>query len=72
MVDDTGFTAHEAVLASTLSAARLLKQEENLGSLDAGKFADMVGYADDPLADIHVVRDPRLVVKGGEAFRNEL
>jgi len=72
MVDGAGFTAHEAVHAATLGAATMLRREADLGSLDIGKFADVVGYADDPLADIAAIRDVRLVMKGGEVARNDL
>ena len=72
MVDGAGFTPHEAVLSATLSAATMLRREADLGSLDTGKYADVIGFADDPLADINAIRDVRLVIKGGEIARNEL
>jgi imidazolonepropionase-like amidohydrolase len=50
----------------------MLRREADLGSLDTGKFADVVGYAADPLADITAIRDVRLVMKGGEIARNDL
>ena len=67
-----GFTAHEAVHSATLGAATMLRREADLGSLDTGKFADVVGFADDPLADIAAIRDVRFVMKGGEVARNDL
>jgi imidazolonepropionase-like amidohydrolase len=71
MVDGAGFTAHEAVHAATLGAATMLRREADLGSLDTGKFADVVGFGDDPLADITAIRDVRFVMKGGEVARND-
>ena len=72
MVEGAGFTAHEAVHAATLGAATMLRREADLGSLDAGKFADVIGFAEDPLADMTAIRDVRLVMKGGEVPRNNL
>ena len=72
MVRRVGMTAHDAVEASTINAARLLAQEDNLGALDVGKFADAIGFASDPLVEIEAVQDVRLVVKGGGVARNHL
>ena len=47
-------------------------REAGLGSLEEGRFADVTGFADDPVRDIHVVRDVRLVVKEGEVMRSDL
>ena len=55
-----------------MNAAGLLGQQDNLGSLAAGKYADLAGFASDPLADIDAIRDVRLVVKGGSVARNDL
>lgn len=69
MVEGAGFTPHEAVYSATLGAATMLRREADLGSIDTGKYADIIGFADDPLADINVTRDVRLVMKGGDVMR---
>lgn len=69
MVEGAGFTPHEAVYSATLGAATMLRREADLGSIDEGKFADIIGFADDPLADINVTRDVRMVMKGGDVVR---
>lgn len=66
-----GFTAHEAIQAATGSAAKLLSLSDEIGTLEAGKLADVVVVAGDPLTDItvlqrldritHVLKDGRLV-----------
>ena len=72
MVKGAGLSPFEAVTAATINAASLLGQEDNLGSLDVGKWADVVGFAADPLKDINVIRNVHLVIKGGMEARNDL
>lgn len=47
---DAGLTPGEALVAATSSAARLLRLDEELGVLEAGKRADLVVVAGDPLS----------------------
>lgn len=72
MVTGAGMSPEEAIAAATLGGAELLGLEADLGSLEEGRFADVTGFADDPVRDIDVVRDVRLVVKEGEVMRNDL
>ena len=68
-VNDLGFSPHEAICAATRDAAHLMKMEKELGTLEAGKLADLVLVDGDPLADIKVLQDlSRIdtVIKGGE------
>src|SRR5581483_9638947 len=72
---DHGMTPMQAIVASTQSAAQLLHLDTSLGTLAAGKLADLLLVDGDPLADIHVVEQPEklaLVVKGGAAVRGSL
>ncbi|MDE0046327.1 MAG: amidohydrolase family protein, partial [bacterium] len=72
MVTGAGMSPEEAIAAATLGGASLLGREADLGSLEEGRFADVTGFADDPVRDIDVVRDVRLVVKEGVVMRNDL
>ncbi|MBT5432309.1 MAG: amidohydrolase family protein [Alphaproteobacteria bacterium] len=72
MVTGADLSAQDAIYASTMGGASLLRREDDLGSLDVGKFADVVGFAADPLTDIHAIRDVGFVMKGGEVMRDEL
>jgi len=72
MVNGCGFSPQEAIEAATMGGARLLRQQDNLGSIETGKLADVVGFAADPLADIRAVRDVRFVMKDGAVARNDL
>lgn len=54
---EMGLSPMQALTAATFDAARLLKLDSQIGSLDAGKFADFVVVDGDPLADIAILQD---------------
>ena len=61
-----GMTPMQAIQAATSSAAKVLRAEKDLGSLEKGKLADLVAWRKDPLADVSVLATPPvLVMKGG-------
>lgn len=72
LVEAVGMSPEEAILAATLNGARLLRQEANLGSLEEGKLADIIGFRADPLTDIREIGRVAFVMKDGEVVRNEL
>lgn len=43
----------EALQAATVNAAELLRQSDQIGSIEPGKFADVIAVSGDPLADNH-------------------
>ncbi len=66
-----GMTPMEALRASTLAAAEKLGFATDLGSIEAGKLADMVVLDADPLADIHNTNTIRWVVKNGTLYEGD-
>lgn len=62
---DHSFSPLEAITIVTANNARVLRWEQELGTLEEGKLADFVVLAADPLADIHNVRRVEAVYKGG-------
>ena len=68
-------TPMQAIVASTATAAQLLHLENEIGTLEAGKLADIVVVDGDVLEDISKIADPanvKLVLKGGQAAKNTL
>ena len=67
-----GMTPAEAIQAATVRAAELMDWQDRVGSIQAGKYADVVAVAGDPLNDVSELERVRFVMKGGEIFRNDL
>ena len=67
-----GMTPVQAIRAATSEAAQLMGWEDRIGSVEAGKFADLVAVAVDPIADITELERAKFVMKGGQVFKNEL
>ncbi|HEY7546797.1 MAG TPA: amidohydrolase family protein, partial [Blastocatellia bacterium] len=67
-----GMTPMQAIQSSTSVAAALLDQQDNFGSIEAGRLADIVAVANDPLKDITELERVRFVMKGGSVVKNEM
>ena len=64
-----GMPAIEAIRAATLNAADLLDESANLGSLEVGKYADIIAVKGNPLEDIRILEQVSFVMKAGEVFK---
>ncbi len=64
-----GMTPAQAIRSATVEGAANLGQSDNLGSLEPGKFGDLVAVEGDPLADISELRDIDFVMKGGVVYK---
>jgi len=65
-----GMKPMDAIQAATINAAELLGWAK-IGSLEAGHFADLIAVSGDPSADVRVLENVKLVLKGGTVYRNE-
>jgi imidazolonepropionase-like amidohydrolase len=65
MVHEAGLAPAHSVRAATLDAARLLGREDELGSIEPGKVADIIGIRRNPVEDIRALTDAVFVMKGG-------
>ena len=65
-----GMAPIDALRAATVNGAELLGRSNEIGTLEPGKFADIVAVEGDPLADITVMEKVVFVMKGGEVYKN--
>jgi imidazolonepropionase-like amidohydrolase len=68
---EAGMPAAFALQAATKNAAELLKQSRNLGSVESGKFADIIAVDGNPLDDIALMQHVDFVMKGGAVVRQD-
>ncbi|HEV2594797.1 MAG TPA: amidohydrolase family protein, partial [Sphingomicrobium sp.] len=66
--DAAGLPPMEVVRAATMNGARAMGEAENMGSIEAGKLADMVVLERNPLDDVRNFRSVVLTVKRGRSF----
>ena len=69
MLVESGLTPAAALTAATMNNARVLKMEGSLGSVEAGRIADLVLLNADPLADIRNTRKIAMVIKSGQVVK---
>ena len=67
-----GLSPLGAIQAATVNAADLLGWTKDLGTIEVGKFADIVAVNGDPLTDIAVMEKVVFVMKDGEIVKNDL
>jgi imidazolonepropionase-like amidohydrolase len=67
-----GMTPKDAILAATRNAADLIGDSADIGSVQPGRYADLVAVAGDPLADITQLEHVGFVMKGGVTVKDEL
>lgn len=63
-----GMTPMQAIKSGTSLAAELLGQQDNIGTIAPGQFADIVAVAGDPLRDITELQRMKFVMKGGTVY----
>ena len=66
---EAGMPPAEAILSATVNTAKLLGIEDTLGTLEAGKLADIIAVKGDPLADVSVLEQVQFVMKDGKIYK---
>jgi hypothetical protein len=69
---EAGLTPMEALLTTTLNNAKVLGKEDELGTVEAGKYADLVILDADPLEDITHTQEIHRVIRGGRVLDPEV
>jgi imidazolonepropionase-like amidohydrolase len=71
LVKDTGMTPARAIQSGTMINAEALGWQDQIGSIDKGKYADLIAVAGDPLSDITELQRVKFVMKGGKIIKSE-
>ncbi|HEX7115471.1 MAG TPA: amidohydrolase family protein [Steroidobacter sp.] len=69
---EAGMTPLQALRSATIEPARMLSAESDIGSIEVGKYADILAVTADPTRNISALRDIVLIMKGGVVYRNGL
>lgn len=68
---EVGLSPLQAIQAATISAAKFLNADEDIGSLSPGKYADIIAVDSDPLADVSTFQTVPWVMKSGQVYKGE-
>jgi imidazolonepropionase-like amidohydrolase len=68
---DYGMKPLDVIRCATLRGAELLRMEKQIGTIEPGKFADVIAVQGKPLEDIHAFRKVVFVMKAGEVYKWE-
>jgi imidazolonepropionase-like amidohydrolase len=72
VLHEAGMPSLDVIRAITTNAAEMLGWQDRVGTLETGKFADLVAVSGDPIADITELERVRSVMKDGQEVRNDL
>src|SRR3954462_3104109 len=67
-----GLPPARAILAATAWAAELLDRQKEVGTVQVGRYADLIAVPGDPLRDVRVLERVPFVMKGGAIVKDEL
>ena len=70
LVED-GLTPLQAIQAATVNDADLLGWSDKVGTIEPGKWADIIAVDGDPLADVTTLERVKFVMKGGQVVKNQ-
>ncbi|MBO6730914.1 MAG: amidohydrolase family protein, partial [Maricaulis sp.] len=68
---EAGMTEMEAIVTATVNAADHIEMADDIGTIEAGKFADIIAVDGNPLEDISELMDVDFVMQGGRVHKNQ-
>ena len=71
IAEENGMTPAQAITAATKTASQLMRTWDDIGSIEAGKYADIAAFDGDPMEDITAMTRCTFVMKGGEVYKKD-
>jgi imidazolonepropionase-like amidohydrolase len=71
LYQEAGMTPVQALRTATVNTAKMLGADKDLGTLEPGKYADIIALDTDPTKDVRALRTLSVVIKGGAVVRND-
>lgn len=65
---EAGLSPMEAIRSATVTASEHVMMDDDIGTIEAGKFADIIAVAANPLEDVTALEDVGFVMQGGEVY----
>ncbi len=66
---EAGMSEMDVLVSATINAADLLGMSDSIGTIEAGKFADIIAVSGSPLENIDELLDVDFVMKGGKVYK---
>jgi len=66
---EAGMSEMDVIIAATINAADLIEMSDSIGTIETGKFADLIAVDGSPLDDIEELLDVDFVMKGGKVYK---
>lgn len=67
---EAGMSEMDVIITATINAADLIDMSDSLGTIETGKFADLIAVDESPLEDIAALLDVDFVMKGGKVYKH--
>ena len=67
-----GMTPPQAIRTATQNSADLIGRSKDVGTIEAGKYADIIAVTGDPLQDVSILQNVGFVMKGGVVYKDKL
>jgi imidazolonepropionase-like amidohydrolase len=71
LMSEAGMSNEDILVSATINAADLIDMSDSLGTLEAGKYADIIAFDGDPLENIEELLDVDFVMKSGKVFKQK-